>query len=397
MNDMLPRQEDVHLVSPWAPSGVAWLLNALLELGVPIFRDVTRPTWLASGSRFRLSPHEDDLKRHLPSLSSDDGFAFRTELRVRWSHEWPIGTNQSAPIILLVRDPADALVSLHRRFHEGLPIGRFLTEPSKPMYAPADFLPGLARADEWALFVMLWQQTMADRVLLIRFEELKTEPLRELRRIARHLGLDATDRDLVWAAEQSSFERARAAEDRFIAERPTMNKYRANHSGKLGESRSVLAIEDWQCLAGLPAKALASLGYQPRPELSASALPFNLNLADAGRAWLAQHTDRDPKGFVDRVARSACELASLGVSTASIDRLLAASLWSEQLTARADVSARRRLWLAMIGLVNLLSASPTAERAIATAADVCRQREPIASNATADRLGSSPTRPAFVS
>lgn len=367
---MQPRPEDIHLVSPWAPSGVAWLLNALLELGVPIFRDLTRATWIPDGDGYQLSPHEDDLRRHLPSLSRLDRFRFRTECRVRWSHEWPAAGNRHAPIILCVRDGADALLSLHRRFHTDRAFGEYLRGASDVKFAPAGFDPQLPPADEWALFVLLWHRVMAGRVLVVRFEDLKRDPVKALRPVAERVGLTPTDAELAEAAELSSFERAKAAEQRFIAERPSMDVFRANHSGKLGESRSVMSDEDWSCLRGLPELAQRTFGYATAPEGDEPASAGALNQAAA--AWCSRERAPDPAAFAARIVAAAEQLVSQGVTRAEIDRCLAACLWGEQLARGADLEARCTIWAELRPLLGLIGSGPAAQAAFRRAGEQLR-------------------------
>jgi hypothetical protein len=343
---MQPRPEDIHLVSPWAPSGVAWLLNALLELGVPIFRDSVRPTWLPSAEGFTLSPHEDDLKRHLPSLSARDHFEFQTDLRLRWSHQWPRVANTSAPIILLVRDPGDALLSLYRRFHSDVSLSEFLSTPTRPMFATKGFEPGLPPADEWALFVMLWHRLMGQRGLLVRFEDLKRQPVVALRPIVQYLGINATDAQLAVAAERSSFEKAHAAEQRFIAERPAMDRFRANLSGKLGGSREAFAADDWHRLHGPAAWAARTLGYHiPEIDHPPHSHPDHSRTATAQAAerWLSADPSRDP-------ACSEVPAAAIGTPTSDASTELArahctaATVLTAQLVGDAPLTLRRPVW-----------------------------------------------------
>jgi hypothetical protein len=369
---MQPRREDIHLVSPWAPSGVAWLLNALLELGVPIFRDLTRTTWLPDGDGHRLSPHEDDLRRHLPSLSRLDRFRFRTDCRVRWSHEWPAAGNRHAPIILCVRDGADALLSLHRRFHTDRAFGEFLRGASEAKFAPAGFDPQLPPADEWALFVLLWHRVMAGRVLVVRFEDLKRDPVKALRPVAERVGLAPTDAELAEAAELSSFERAKAAEQRFIAERPSMDVFRANHSGKLGESRSVMSHEDWSCLRGLPELAQQTFNYASPAAESERATTAALDQAAA--AWCSREPSPDPASFAARILAASDQLVSQGVTRAEIDRCLAACLWSDQLARGADDHARSAIWAELRSLLRLIGPGSAAQAAFRRAGEQLRSQ-----------------------
>lgn len=341
--------EDVHLISPWAPSGVAWLLNALLELGVPIFRDQQRQTWIPDAGGMRLSDHEVDLKRHLPSLSRLERFHFRTTTTVRWSHDWPSGTNVAPRVILCVRDGADALVSLHRRFHAEQSLREFLRSPSQPMFAPPAFKPGLWPAQEWALFTLLWAGCARDRITIVRFEDLKTDPVRALKPALAAIGVDASDDELARAAFESSFEKAKAAEERLIAANPSLDRFRANHSGKLGESRERFGEDEWGSFAGLPALAQRRFGYRvPDGLMPADAEARVRDAENAADAWLGEHPGEDPA-----VAREALAHArSLDQRTVELART-----WTAQLVPPDNLHARRTIWRTLMGVCGVMNAS----------------------------------------
>ncbi|MCX8102352.1 MAG: sulfotransferase domain-containing protein [Geminicoccaceae bacterium] len=121
-------------------------------------------------------------------------------------------------LVHLVRDPRDVTVS---RFHE---LAFRKTAPERRLRGLPPDLP------EWPLFAFALDERMGlpfviesmnrwareraamPRALLVRYEDLRAEPLRELGRLADFLGLGARETELAAAVEYARFERLQARE-----------------------------------------------------------------------------------------------------------------------------------------------------------------------------------------
>ncbi|MBV8974012.1 MAG: sulfotransferase domain-containing protein [Sinobacteraceae bacterium] len=113
-------------------------------------------------------------------------------------------------VIYLVRDPRDVALSLYnfrrkyRSVDDSCPIERYVAER---------FLPGDLDVS-WGEHVGSWLGTRMNQpgFLLVRYEDLLQEPLRELGRLAEFLGVSASTETLALAIERSSANRLRQLE-----------------------------------------------------------------------------------------------------------------------------------------------------------------------------------------
>jgi hypothetical protein len=96
----------------------------------------------------------------------------------------------AAKIIYVLREPKDVCTSQWHHFSHMAPEdGGFAG--ALPAFIDA-WLAGVLAFGAWRAHVEAWLDAVAagdDRILLVRYEELKTQPVRELERIASHLGL----------------------------------------------------------------------------------------------------------------------------------------------------------------------------------------------------------------
>lgn len=115
-------------------------------------------------------------------------------------------------VIYIVRDPRDVAVSNYhwelklRSVPDGYPIENFV-----PRWMNPDFWP---RIGSWADHVSSWLATRQGRegFLLVRYEDLKANTERELGRVAKFIGVDASPERLKRAIDLSSAENMRKIE-----------------------------------------------------------------------------------------------------------------------------------------------------------------------------------------
>lgn len=242
------------LISPREPSGATWLINCFLELGIRTFRDPPGGMWRREGNTWVLSPNEHILKKWLPILSRKGSFAFRDDLEVRWTHEWPGAVTREQEIVLFVRDPRDALYSRFRREATDLTFGEFLTFP--------DPWSLLDKIDNWIFFLRSWME--CERVHLIRFEDYKVDATATLGKVLEVLRLAVSDTAMGQAVAESTFEKAAAAEVQYRKEHPEDEEV-INRRGMPQEWSAVpdlkVEIEEVSRRCGY---LLEELGYAPQ-------------------------------------------------------------------------------------------------------------------------------------
>ena len=221
----------VFLASPREPSGVTWLVNCLLELGVCTWRHTRASMWREAGGMARLHPREDTLKRWLPALSTHAEFRFRSDVEVQWDHVWPTAAHRDVEVILFARDPRDALYSRYRRESPEVGYREFAS-----FLAPWTLLD---KVDTWCLYHRAW--LAHPRVTVVRFEDYKKDAATTLRQALDVLGLsakvDAAAFEAALAA--SGFERARDAEARYLATHPELKVELINRAGGVGSWREL--------------------------------------------------------------------------------------------------------------------------------------------------------------
>ncbi len=261
----VPRR--AQLVSAPFGSGVAWLVNVLLELDVRMtHHGFQQDHWLDTESGEELRPEAfAHLRWHLPSLLERRSFTFLEELEVLWEHRLSFARSPARRTILFTRDPRDAVYSLYRRNYEGkLTFRRYLERPDVwPDHFPGLF--GLPPAETWALFHLFWLAVSeVSPVLLVRFEDMRADALGQVRGVLEFLGLERDDAAIERALAASTFERARAGMEQL--EEETGGTFRTARAGKVGEWEEAFAPEELAAFRGLAEVAMVELGYPELPE-----------------------------------------------------------------------------------------------------------------------------------
>jgi len=130
--------------------------------------------------------------------------------RIIKSHEY--FDHRYRRVIYIVRDPRDVAISYYsfvrkyRQIADDYPLTSFVD----------DFVEGRLRSRDWGT----WVQNVGSWLtcenlpgfLLIRYEDLAADPLRELHRVATFLNIEPTSESLVIAVERSSAQRMRELE-----------------------------------------------------------------------------------------------------------------------------------------------------------------------------------------
>ncbi len=258
-------ESPIVLVSPREPSGVSWIINGLLELGIrvdlqptvdQIFGTGRQPAsamWLpeADGT-WRLHPRASALQKWLPFLSRGERHRFRPIAPVLHVQRLPLQAEQCGPVVLFVRDLRDALHSLYRRTQPQLTWSEFVEWPH-----PETLLDAI---DHWRLFMESWLDK--PQLFVGRFEDYKADATHLLTRIVGFMGLDCTADEIARAADQSSYTAAVAAERRYRELHPH-DRQVVNRAGLVGEWESLPDLQptivEMERRAG---RLLSRLGYQ---------------------------------------------------------------------------------------------------------------------------------------
>lgn len=208
----------IDLASAEVPSGAAWLVNCLLELGIPAWQpwgsnDCAHWRRLDNGG-YRYVGGDNGWSRVLPALQADREFRFRDDVRVRAHHTWPGVFPAADRRILFVRDPRDALCSAWRRHLrlEALPRQDFAAfRNSRFFHYPVSW------QDYLLLFLRVWRLSAEkDPIRIVRFEDYRQDAEATLGAVTAWLGIEAAPDAIRHAAEASSVQRVEAEDRRLV-------------------------------------------------------------------------------------------------------------------------------------------------------------------------------------
>jgi hypothetical protein len=194
-----PRPTDI-VISPFGKCGTTWLqqtFHTLRTRGDMDFDDISRVVpWIETARTLGL-----DLEA--PQPAEPRGFK---------SHLPYDLTPKGARYVVSLRDPKDALVSLHR-FMEG-----WFLEPGA--VSVAEFAKGWLPSDRpgpnyWSHLLSWWEQRDNPDVLLMSYEHMTADPERAVRALAAFSGTALDDALLELTLERSSIGFMLAHKDRF--------------------------------------------------------------------------------------------------------------------------------------------------------------------------------------
>ncbi len=156
-----------------------------------------------------------NIERLIPDTSSQSSRALRRTPRPRIIKTHQYFDHRCRRIICIVRDPRDVVLSYYdfqrkyRHIQDDCPLETYVN----------DFVTGKLNSFDWGTWgenVASWFFTRGktENFLLLRYEDMKEDPFRELARTATFLGIDPDPARLEQAVERSSAERMREMEAR---------------------------------------------------------------------------------------------------------------------------------------------------------------------------------------
>ncbi len=198
----------IFIISPVEPSGVTWLINCFLELGIKTYRFDADNMWDCSGPHCFLKAKEEGLKKWLPVLYERSRFSFREDIEFEWAHDWPTHRYDGHEILYFIRDPRDSFFSAYKRALPNMSFAEFASFPHVSTL--------LSRIDNWCFYTLSW--LTQPRTLFFRFEDYRKNDAGVLRNILEAYGLVYDEISIQKAAAASTHEKAAQAERRYVSE-----------------------------------------------------------------------------------------------------------------------------------------------------------------------------------
>lgn len=270
------------LISHTYPSGVSWLMNVLLELDICIdmkvdehenfiwdFIDDQTAVTARKPGMFHLDP------RVVAVTAKKNTFSFRENFYIPVSHDTAYTYYLDKKVILMVRDPRDAIHSSYNNkcpehemsFHDFLlsqvenfteiswlnsTLNFWITRNQN-----TSFKQVFEIADRWAVWTALWLRAIPpENLLVIRFEDTKTDDFKEARKVLDFIKVNRTNEEINQAVKESTFEKAKSY----------ANTYKKNErirfrKGQPGEWKNIYTEQDLRLFNGFTAIVMNTLGY----------------------------------------------------------------------------------------------------------------------------------------
>jgi len=155
----------------------------------------------------------DNLNRRVPLIYDFPDRVLRSLPRILKSHE--CFDPRYPRVVHIVRDPRDVAVSFYyynlkvRTLPDGFPMDEFVDR-----FISAHTVPYADRLGSWEDHTLSWLRMRSGRsnFHLIRYEDLLSDPVKQLRNVTPLLGVDVTDERIQQAVELSSASRMRSLE-----------------------------------------------------------------------------------------------------------------------------------------------------------------------------------------
>ncbi len=198
----------IFIISPVEPSGVTWLINCLLELGLKTYRFDADNMWVRRGAHYALKPNEDVLKKWLPAFYDHSDFSFRPDIEFEWAHDWPTARYDGYTVLYFVRDPRESFFSAYKRTLPNMSFSEFVSFPHVSTL--------FNRIDNWCFYTLSW--LARPQTHFFRFEDYRNDDANTLKGILKVCGLVYDDASIQKALIASTYQKAAQAEQRYLSE-----------------------------------------------------------------------------------------------------------------------------------------------------------------------------------
>ncbi|GAB4087779.1 sulfotransferase family protein [Hydrogenophaga soli] len=271
---------NLNIVSPQFPCGAAWLANALIELGVPLWElwgFDTRSEWERQGDgKYRYVAGYGPWQQTLASLQTGRLHEFDLALQPRFSHGFPWQCDLTQRTIFVVRDPRDALYSEWQRQLRNSQIAK--ATPFEVFLKMPFFGGPISHIDMLWLHLrswLVWRDESPSSFKRLRFEDWKSEPKKQLTEACQWMGLRPDPAAVSQAAAASEVDHLQKVEERLLLSDPSARQF--NRRGQMYEWRSAWKIEWFNAFGAHWCALFDALDYEPNPVAGQWPLCFDLD------------------------------------------------------------------------------------------------------------------------
>ncbi len=166
----------------------------------------------------------------------------------------------SAGIIYVVRDPRDIALSLAGFL--GSTVDHAIAVMETKGYTTNSSSEAAGEIwGSWSEHVFSWTAEPHPAELIVRYEDLLTDPVTQFTAIAKHLRQAATPQQIAEAVELSTFDKLRSAEDKHAFRENAQSAERFFRSGRAGAWRTELSADQIGRIVGGHSEQMRRFGY----------------------------------------------------------------------------------------------------------------------------------------